>query len=77
MAEIRGAMTRIGSREGEPIVNASNRSAIGNVRVAGKIRVIEIGGTTLRDVGCKHDCHDNTLIVLDAPSTGRSTGRCS
>lgn len=58
MAEIRGVMTRIGSREGDMIVNASNRSAVGNVRVAGKISVIEIGGTTLRDVGCNTDLYD-------------------
>lgn len=42
MAEIRGVTTRIGGREGDMIVDSSNDSAIGNVRVAGKISVVKV-----------------------------------
>jgi hypothetical protein len=66
MAEIRGVMTRIGAREGDMIVNSSNNSAVGNVRVAGKISVVQIGDVTLRNVGCNTDIYDLLDINRDA-----------
>ena len=40
------------------IVNSSGNSAVGNVRVSGKISIIQIGDVTLRDVGCTNDLYD-------------------
>lgn len=57
MAEYRGVLKRVGSKEGDMYVNAGN-SAVGTVRVAGKVSVIEIGDVTLRDVGCNADIYD-------------------
>jgi hypothetical protein len=66
MAEIRGVMTRIGAREGDMIVNTNNNSAVGHVRVAGKISVIQIGDVTLRNVGCNTDIYDLLDLNRDA-----------
>lgn len=57
MAEYRGVLKRVGSKEGDVFVNAGN-SAVGTVRVSGKVSVIEIGDTTLRNVGCNADLYD-------------------
>jgi hypothetical protein len=58
MPAYRGVLTRVGSKEGDMIVNSSGNSAVGNVRVSGKVSVIEIGKVTLRDVGCTNDIYD-------------------
>ncbi len=58
MPAYRGILTRVGSKEGDMIVNSSGNSAVGNVRVSGKISIIEIGAVTLRDVGCTNDIYD-------------------
>ena len=55
MPAYRGLLKRVGSKEGDMIVNSSGNSAFGNVRVSGKVSVIEIGDTMLRDVGCTRD----------------------
>lgn len=51
-----GTITRVGNKEGDMYVNSG--SAMSTVRVSGKVSVIEIGGTVLRDVGCTNDIYD-------------------
>ncbi len=58
MKELRGILKRIGAKEGDMIVNTSANSPVGNVRVSGKVSVIEIGDTVLRDVSCTRDIYD-------------------
>lgn len=58
MPAYRGLLKRVGSKEGDMIVNSSGNSAVGNVRVSGKVSMIEIGDTMLRDVGCTRDIYD-------------------
>jgi len=62
MEEYRGVLKRIGAKEGDMIVNTRANSPVGNVRVSGKVSVIEIGDQVLRDVGCTRDIYD----LLDA-----------
>ncbi|MBE9607665.1 hypothetical protein IAI18_22565 [Acetobacteraceae bacterium H6797] len=40
------------------IINTNSNSAVGHVRVSGKVSVVEIGDTVLRDVGCTRDIYD-------------------
>jgi hypothetical protein len=58
MPVYRGVLHRVGAKEGDMIVNSSGNSAVGNVRVSGKVSIIEIGDVTLRDVGCTNDIYD-------------------
>lgn len=58
MPAYRGILRRVGRKDGDMIVNANANSAVGNVRVGGKISIIEVGDTTLRDVGCNNDIYD-------------------
>ena len=58
MPVYRGVLKRVGAKEGDMIVNSSGSSAVGNVRVSGKISIIEIGDVVLRDVGCTNDIYD-------------------
>lgn len=58
MPAYRGLLKRVGSKENDMIVNSSGNSAVGNVRVSGKVSMIEIGDTMLRDVGCTRDIYD-------------------
>ncbi|MCK0198715.1 hypothetical protein MWN34_17595 [Ancylobacter sp. 6x-1] len=66
MKEVRGVLKRIGAKEGDMIVNTQANSAVGNVRVSGKVSVIEIGDTVLRDVGCTRDIYDLLDIGKEA-----------
>ena len=58
MKEYRGILKRLGAKEDDMIVNSNGNSAVGNVRVSGKVSVVEIGDTVLRDVGCTRDIYD-------------------
>jgi len=58
MPAYRGLLKRVGSKENDMIVNSRGNSAVGNVRVSGKVSLIEIGDTLLRDVGCTRDIYD-------------------
>lgn len=58
MKELRGILKRIGAKESDMIVNTKANSSVGNVRVSGKVSVIEIGDTVLRDVSCTRDIYD-------------------
>ena len=58
MPQYRGVIRRVGAKEGDMIVNSAGAGAVGNVRVSGKVSVIEIGDTMLRDVGCTRDIYD-------------------
>jgi hypothetical protein len=56
MPQYRGILKRVGSKDGDMYVNSG--SAMSTVRVAGKISIIEIGDTVLRDVACPKDLYD-------------------
>lgn len=56
MTKYCGKLVRVGSKEGDMMINSG--SAMSTVRVSGKVSIIEIGDTTLRDVGCTNDLYD-------------------
>jgi len=66
MDEYRSVLKRIGAKEGDMIVNTRANSSVGNVRVSGKVSVIEIGDKVLRDVGCTRDIYDLLDVGKDA-----------
>ncbi|WP_157220817.1 hypothetical protein [Flavisphingomonas formosensis] len=66
MDEYRGVLKRIGAKEGDMIVNTRANSSVGNVRVSGKVSVVEIGDKVLRDVGCTRDIYDLLDVGKDA-----------
>ncbi|NKJ45102.1 MULTISPECIES: hypothetical protein [unclassified Novosphingobium] len=66
MKKLRGILKRVGAKEGDMIVNTRTNSSVGNVRVSGKVSVIEIGDTVLRDVGCTRDIYDLLDVGKDA-----------
>lgn len=59
-----GIIKRVGNKEGDLWINSG--SAMSNVRVSGKVSVIEIGDTMLRNVGCTNDIFDLLDLGRDA-----------
>lgn len=56
MQKYTGILSRVGSLDGGGWISSGN--AVGNVRVTGKISIIEIGDKTFRNVPCSSDLYD-------------------